>query len=198
MLIRYQTIVPADCTSDPHVVGYGETKHLGKRVAVMLNDIVRVCASDMVQNVRVVRGMFGGKEYESDCYETIPAKDGDKRVTTPMAKKHRVDGLYWFEDAHVAAEQHLPPGISGLKAFVKLVLSHPEQLAKLSVGVIWTFVGDSSCSDYIELNNQEHNPGMFAVNYGCQDWWRSNEGYVKWCDDMSEFLDKEFPRDPIV
>lgn len=197
MKIRYQLIMPADCTSDPHVVGYGEIEELSKRLTVMLNDIIRACESDMVQNVRIVRGTIGGKEYESDLYETIPNKDGDKRVTTPMARKHKIDGLFWYSDAEVGSEGHLPPGLSGLKEFVKLVLKDPTKFEQLSVGVVWTFAGDSSCSDYITINDGDNSVGLATVNYGSQDWWKSNDGYIKWCDGMAELLDKEFPRDPI-
>ena len=196
MKVKYFEIMAADCTSDPHPVDYSGTAD-GKMAEAMLNDIVRVCESDMVMHVESVRGAIGNTQFESDSYGNSNLYDKKKGpATTDLAKKHKVYGLYHWSDPYFEGSEelhrHLPPGLTGVKAFVKEALKNPKELTRLSIGVTWTFAGDSSCSDYIEINGEYTSPG--EVNYGSQDWWIDNEGYIPWCDQMEQFLNKEFPR----
>ena len=195
MQVRYQLIVPADCTSDPHLVGYADIKTESKRLKVMFDDIISVCDSDMVMGVRWVGGKIGAMEYSSDHYDNSDLSDGRKGIIAkgPMAVKHKIAGMYWFMDARCEAGQHLRPGLSGIKDFAKLAIADPKGFDNIKIGVTWAFAGDSSCSDYIEINDGDGSCDKHTVNYGSQDWWISNEGYLPWCDQMAKFLNREFP-----
>lgn len=183
MRVVYTSIVPADCTSDPHPVGYGDIEDKD-RLKVMLSDVVRVCESDMVKAVACVVGVLGGIQYESDYYDDYD--DGHKKLASgPMAEKHKVAGLYFGNDASVPAAQHLPPGLTGLKEFAELAIKTPS-FNGLTVTVMWTFSGQISCSDHIIV-------GENAVNYMSQDWYIGSEGYKPWCAAMQKFLSREFP-----
>jgi hypothetical protein len=193
MKVRYFNIHAADCTSDPHPVDY---KDLGgaDRLRTMLEDIQRVCESDMVQSIRFVRGAVGFNDYEADEYIDWSGPV-DKRFKPAghgvMAKKHKVAGLYLAYDAE-KSKKHLPPGLTGVKEFIKVALADPEDFDRLKVGVVWTFAGQASCADNIEINGEHF--GLGEVDFSSQDSWCDYEGYLPWCKAMEEFLGRSFPR----
>jgi hypothetical protein len=155
----------------------------------MLADVVRVCESDMVQAIRSVRMSFAREEYESDWYSDY---DDGKRARSEgdMSEKHKTAGLFFRDDAGVPSNRHLPPGLSGVKEAVKLALTAPGDFESMSIGVVWAFAGDASCSDYIEVPGER---AKDCVNFGSQDWWISHAGYDEWCQQMADFLNKTFP-----
>ena len=195
MKVLYTQINPADCTSDPHPVTYDV-------LTQALDDIVRVCASDMVQAVEEVSGRINDIEYESDSYiHTDYPDNGAEPASGKMAEKHKTSGLYFYGDAE-EGKAHLPPGFTGVKEFVKqakkALKSGPITIC-LRVDVVWKFAGQSSCSDNIELGPDGYelisSDGEIEINFGSQDWWRSSEGYLDWCQQMADFLNKPFPYD---
>lgn len=179
MKVYYISEVVVDCTSDPHPVKYDALPE-------MLGDVVRVCESEMVMAIRSVTMTFGGEKYESDWYDESDYTKKGKQATDEMSKKHKTHGLYFYQDAKVPGNRHLPPGLTGVKAAASKALEKPEDFEGLRIGVIWAFVGESSCSDYIEV------PDSNAVNYGSQDWWIDAEGYEEWCQQMANFLQRSF------
>jgi hypothetical protein len=82
--------------------------------------------------------------------------------------------------------------MTGVKAFLKKALSTEINKFTLSIGVIWRFAGDASCSDYISINCSESD-NMTTVNYGSQDYWIGLEGYRPWGERMSKLLGVDFP-----
>jgi hypothetical protein len=190
MKVMYGQTVSADCTSDPHPVVYGDYQD-PTVLAAMFTDIIRVLESDMVMGIRRVRAMIDGKEYESDRYDESDYYAKGKQATTEESKKHRTHGLYFVGDGGTDGEIHIPPGLTGVKELWKLIQKDPSKFEWISIGIIWTFAGGSSCSDYITCGADDGN----TVNYGSQDWWQSNEGYQPWCAQMEEFLDKDFPHE---
>ena len=205
MRVDYVHIMAADCTSDPHPVSYSDVPGT-KILKTMLDDVVRVCESDMVQYVRSVTGVVGTVVYEGDRYGESDLFDKNKKgpAKGPWAKKHKIEGLhFWgdpcFEDtiewdgSPAKEGKHIPPGLTGLKEFVKVAFKSPDKFYSLKVGVTWKFAGDSSCSDYIEINDGESVKGFETINFGSQDWWIENDGYLDWCRDMEEFLGRHFP-----
>jgi len=182
MKVYYIPSCVVDCTSDPHPVNYDALPE-------MLADIVRVCESDMVQAVRSVLMTFAHMEYESDWYSDY---DNGKRAESEgdMAEKHKTAGLYFGGDAGVPPDRHLPPGLTGLKEAAKVALSDPDAFDCISIGVVWSFAGDASCSDYIEIGEGH---GRSVVNFGSQDWWIEKEEYLPWCQQMADFLSRPFP-----
>ena len=203
MKVKYHTIVSADCTSDPHYVHYDDgDEELKARLTVMFQDIIDVCESDMIEGIRVVRGTIGEDEYASDRYDKHPPYDkkNKKPCKTPESKDHRVYGWFHRGDPDFYEEEtkhhNLLPGLTGLKQLLKLALERPKEFTGLSVGVVWTFAGDSSCSDYIQMgiHLEGDNGEMNVINYGSQDYWINHEGYHPWCDRMAEMLGRDFPR----
>jgi len=191
MLVKYHLIVPADCTSDPHPIFY-EGADRREQLKIMFDDIIRVCESDMIEGIRSVRATIGDIEYDSDHYSDWDGGEGDrKKAEGDMAEKHKTAGLYFYCDAD-DDKKHVPPGLTGVKEIAKLALKYPDKFDNISIGVIWTFAGQASCSDYIEINGEYSNEN--EVNFGSQDWWIDNEGYLPWCDEMEEFLGRYFPR----
>ena len=71
MRLHVIPLTVADCTSDPHPVQFDDWEE-------MLDAVVRVCESDLVSGVRIVRLKIGDREYESDRYD--PYNMGGKRV----------------------------------------------------------------------------------------------------------------------
>jgi hypothetical protein len=211
--VTYHLLDVADCTSDPHIVSYDDSGVLKERLAAMLDDIVRVCESEHVSHVRVVSGVVGDTQYASDSYGqgdfSVSSKKGKKRepITTDEARMHKIHGLYWWsepsysyvtsdEDSPVRFTRHLPPGLTGLKRLVEKAKKAPDKFMGLQVGVIWTFAGSHSCSDYIEVGlwlDSMNAEDIVSVNYGSQDWWINEPGYNEWCKVMEEFLGRYFP-----
>jgi len=197
--VRYVATIPADCTSDPHPVSYGELKGEKKRLTAMFDDILRVCESDMIEFIRILRCTIDGKQYVSDYYDKTSWEKRSKRANTPEAKQNKHAGYFIFDaedetsDGELPAKQKLPAGLAGVRRIKELALKTPSKFESLSIGVIWAFAGDSSCSDYIEING-EYTDGPDQVNYGSQDSWISKEGYKSWCSQMEKFLGRHFPR----
>lgn len=200
MKIRYLNLDVADCTSDPHYVSY-DAASKAKMLEAMLDDVLKVCKSEHIQNIRSVTGRIGDTRYVSDHYSN---SDWMKKGKGPMkgkdAEHARINGLYYSGPASDSVDddeefKELPSGLNGVKRFIEEAKKDPENFQGLSIGVIWTFAGDHSCSDYIEVGDMiDWSPGSDVVNFGCQDWWVGKEGYYEWCDAMEEFLGKEFPR----
>ena len=185
MRIEYVELVAVDCTCDPHPVNYGE-RALGE----MLDDIVKVCESPLVQAVESVRldtaGWEGGdSEYGSDEYGLYNYKKDIPLPNEGMYAKHKVAGRAFQSDWKGDGKHHLPPGLTGVKAAVKI--ARERGVKYLSIGVVWAFAGDSSCSDYIRYK------GVNVVSYDSQDWWISCDGYEQWKLDMGELLGVDFP-----
>jgi hypothetical protein len=106
--IYYVNLDIVDCTADPHVLEYDT-------VEKMLADALKVCESDVVRAINVVR-LYIGEEieviingekqitheefYESDYYRVPFCEDDKKKVAKgPYAKKHKVEGLVFDEDS---------------------------------------------------------------------------------------------------
>jgi hypothetical protein len=192
MQVTYGQTVSADCTSDPHPVAYGAPTD-PEVLAAMFTDIIRVLESDMIIGVRVVRASIDGQAYESDRYDESDYSKKGKQATNEESKKHKTYGLYFQHDGGDCDddEKPIPPGLSGVKFVRDLALKDGAKFDWISIGIIWTFAGSSSCSDYITCGEGDGN----TVNYGSQDWWRSSKGYKPWCAQMEEFLGKDFPHE---
>ena len=109
MRVCYLDLEVVDCTADPHILGYDA-------VEKMLEDVLKVCESDVVRGINVVR-LYMGKiltiigedeeerevyeeEYESDYYsDPITEEDFRKVAKGPYAKKHKVEGLVYKYDS---------------------------------------------------------------------------------------------------
>jgi len=109
MRLLYLNLNVVDCTADPHVLDY-------HAVETMLEDVLRVCESDVVRAINVVKlsmgreyefkgehGMtfYGHEEhYESDYYSVpVTADDMRKVAEGPYAEKHKVEGLVFKFDS---------------------------------------------------------------------------------------------------
>ena len=175
MKIIYHNKKCIDCTNDPHFVNY-------ELIEEMLDDIVLVCENEIVQNIELVEL----DEYESDWYSNTDLNETTKQATGQFAEKHKTEKLYLYADAHVPKDKHLPPGLTGVREAIKMVRDNPEKFNTLSIGVIWKFAGDSSCSDYITAEFKQ-----LTVDYSNQDWWISKEGYIEHCQKLGELLGVE-------
>ena len=201
MKVRYNIMNVADCTSDPHYVAYSEEAQK-ERIIAMMDDIIKVCENDMVQNIRCVQGAIDSTHYESDGYANGDwRKTGKPAMKGQDAKRAKIDGLFFSnEPSHDHDEyklsKDLPSGMLGVKRFVEEVKKNPMAFKGLQIGVIWKFAGDHSCSDYIEVGSwlDCSTSELDTVNYGSQDWWIDEENYIPWCDEMEALLDKSFPR----
>ncbi|RLF13183.1 MAG: hypothetical protein DRN06_08960 [Thermoprotei archaeon] len=148
--VAYIRLDVVDCTADPHVVNYADVKK-------MLEDVVRVCESDLVQAIPVVRLYVGREietadgmvrceeEYESDDYTDSPLVARKKEPASgPYAEKHKVAGLYFYSDSPYEGKTEevvelpdgrtmtikvgkLPPGLTGVKEAVKIILGKLEE-----------------------------------------------------------------------
>ena len=184
---------PVDCTSDPHYVHYTSEKE-------MMNDVIKVCESHLVKAICRVRCYDESDRLflESDAF--MPNKlasvsfrnanqvreselAGGRLMTGPYAKKHKIEGLYFYADAET--KPSLPPGLTG----VKYVAQHLEGLLKkgmkkLIIGVVWTYFNDHNCSDYITAHFDD-----LCVDYCNQDWYRSDETkYEKHLSELAKLL----------
>jgi len=108
MRLCYIDLNVVDCTADPHVLEYDA-------VEKMLEDVLRVCESDVVRAICVVRLSMGKfydvlnehgcvisvteDEYESDYYSIPVTEDDYKKVAKGVyARKHKVEGLVFKYD----------------------------------------------------------------------------------------------------
>lgn len=187
MKVTYARIWVADCTSDPHPVGYDG----GAILKEMFTDILRVCESDLVKAIRSVEGKIGDTQYKSDIYDDRNLKKAQQPASGAMAQKHKIEGLYFWEDYQPDKNsRHLSPGLTGLDQFIGKALNPPNQFQFIRIGVVWIFAGEASCSDYIKVDDEY---GLDTVNYGSQDWWIDDEGYQPWCQQMADLLGRPFP-----
>lgn len=176
----------ADCTCDPHTLTFDG-------VVEALRAALAVCESEIVQHVRIIyyTDEKDGQTFrhESDRFtesDRVAAKKEDgspKRPPLDFDKKHKV-APFLQRDADVEPLQHLRPGISGIRDLLEYV---PKRLAAgytvrhFSVGVTWTFAGDSSCSDYLYMVGGEYGEERewtrddldrpIVVVYASQDWY---------------------------
>jgi len=151
---------PVDCTSDPHYVHYTSEKE-------MMNDVIKVCESHLVRAICSVR-CYDEDDHlllESDVF--MPNKlAGGRLMTGPYAKKHKIEGLYFYADAET--KPSLPPGLTGVKHVAQRLEELLEKgMKELIIGVVWTYFDDHNCSDYITANFN----GLY-VDYCNQDWYR--------------------------
>ena len=200
--VLYYDPETVDCTADPHKVNYESLRKA-------CEDILKVCESDLVYGVEKVwlhsRGN-GEQTLESDWYDIDMGK-GDqsiwKKATGRYAKKHKVEGLYFYEDAHICVktgvdpntgkelyekrpmpkDRHLPPGLTGVKEAVRRLLKSPEKYSQLQIAVVWKAFMAHNCSDYITLNVDEQ-----IVDYSNQDWYVGSEGYPEHIKKLSDLL----------
>ena len=146
-----------DCTADPHKVEYSSLRKA-------CEDILKVCESDLVYGIEKVWLYVKGDEeqvLESDWYDIDMGK-GDqstwKKATGRYARKHKIEGLYFYEDAHIYVktgvdpntskelyerrpmpkDRHLPPGLTGVKEAIKRLLQNPERYSRLRIAVVWS------------------------------------------------------------
>jgi hypothetical protein len=200
--ILYFDSETVDCTADPHEVKYSSLRKA-------CEDILKVCESDLVYGVEKVYLYVKGDEkqtLESDWYDIDMGK-GDKstwkKATGRYARKHKVEGLYFYEDAHIYVkvgvnpatgeeicerrpmpkERHLPPGLTGVKEAVRRLLQNPEKYSKLRIAVVWSAFMTHNCSDYITLDVDE-----LSVDYSNQDWYVDGEGYLEHIEKLSSLL----------
>jgi len=183
MRILYFRPDTADCTADPHYVNYDDLDR-------MLDDVLTVLESKLVKSITGVSvyGKEGEALYESDNYTVFGGSYGDEPPTRKLAegeyaKRHKVEGLYFARDAEEGVS--LPVGLTGYKHLMNLIPTKLpwERIKSVSIGVVWTFANDHSCSDYITID-----PMGMIVDYSNQDWWIEAEGYKQHCADLGELL----------
>ncbi len=179
MKVLYFRPDTVDCTSDPHYVNYTD-------VDEMLNDVLKVLESDLVQSIPSLRVYDENQNaiLEGDSYTISNFGDDSKKTAEgDYAKRHKVEGLYFRSDAK--DEIKIPMGLTGYKHILAMIPSKlpVERIRSIVIGVVWAFANDHSCSDYITIEV----PGMI-VNYENQDWWMGMETYAKHCADLSELI----------
>ncbi len=112
MKVCYLDLNVVDCTADPHVLDYDA-------VEKMLEDVLKVCESDVVRAINVVMLSIGeeyeiaensegrrvvvseDEEYYKSDYYNVPVSEEDyeKIARGPYAKKHKVEGLVYRSDS---------------------------------------------------------------------------------------------------
>jgi len=182
MRILFYDEETVDCTADPHYVNFESLQR-------MYETILRVCSDSVVWAITSVKLELNGERYESDIYFTpILPEDYKKVVKGPYAKKHKIEGLYFYADANVDSKHHLPPGLSGVREAVKLIMKELEKgkapKGDLRIGVAWDFVKDHNCSDYIIVNDLSEP----IVDFRNQDWYVEREEYPEYCKRLSKVI----------
>jgi len=186
MKILYFRPDTVDCTADPHVVNYSDRQ-------VMLDDVLKVLESKLVKSITSITVYNGSNTVlESDDYSVFSgsySKDEPptrKLATGEYAKIHKVEGLYFSEDA--ADDRKIPVGLTGFRHLMKVIpeILPWESFDSIKIGVVWAFSNDHSCSDYITADFAES-----TVDYSNQDWWMSNISYKQHCRELSELIGQE-------
>ncbi|MFQ6095201.1 MAG: hypothetical protein ACE5NN_03550 [Candidatus Bathyarchaeia archaeon] len=182
MKILFYKEETVDCTADPHYVDF-------ETLRGMYRIILKVCSDPIVWAITSVRLELNGEKYVSDSYfPPITEEDLGKAVKGPYAKKHKIEGLYFFADAEVDSKRHLPPGLSGVKEAVRLILKELESRrtpkGELRIGVAWSFTKDHNCSDYIIVGDLSEP----IANFSNQDWYMENENYPEHCERLSRVI----------
>lgn len=189
MKVLYHSIETIDCTADPHEVSYKERQK-------MLDDVLKVLESDFVNaitGISVYGNEVDGWEelYDSDSYVTWDVKrDDDKpgeKASGQYAEKHKVSGLFYYSEANESDKcKKLPIGLSGYKKVMELIKNGTlkcEDYDHISIGVVWKFSMDHSCSDYITIKHK-----TMIVDYSNQDDYIGIDGYEKHCKELGNFL----------
>jgi len=171
-----------DCTSDPHYVNFETLRN-------MYEAVLKVCSDPVVWAITSVKLELNGERYESDTYfPPITREDLGKAVKGPYAKKHKIEGLYFLSDPKVDSGHHLPPGLSGVKEAVQLILrklkNHNKPEGELRIGVAWDFVKDHNCSDYITVKELSEP----VTDFSNQDWYMENINYPEHCERLSKVI----------
>ncbi len=179
MKVHYFRPDTVDCTSDPHIVNYTD-------IDAMLNDVLKVLESDLVQSIPSLRVYDEKQEtiFEGDSYTTFNFGDEEKKKAEgDYAKRHKVEGLYFRSDADDKLK--IPMGLTGYKHILAMIPDKlpVEKIRSIVIGVVWAFANDHSCSDYITIEVP-----VMMVNYENQDWWRGIEGYEQHCADLSKLI----------
>jgi hypothetical protein len=184
-----------DCTADPHCVDFEDWN-------AAFDAVERVVKSNLVTHIRTVTVELipDGKKPEQlkpDDYEVFASdylsnvalseKEKKKMQTTPESKENKTYGMFLFVDSDAKSAHHLPPGIRGAMEAIKIARRNIERLHRLSIGIIWSFAGDGSCSDYINIPAEESN-GVASVDFSNQDWWIGREGYKEHCRNLSKII----------
>lgn len=178
MRILYFRPDTVDCTADPHYVNYDD-------IDEMLKDVLMVLESPLVQSITSV-AVYGhdqdnendGILYEADDYTTYEGW-GDKPrklAKGQHAEEHKVDGLYFYSDAK--DKLRIPPGLTGYKRIMSMIPDNlpVEDIKLISIGIVWEFSGQHSCSDYITID-----PKAMTVDYSNQDDYIGMDGYAEHC-----------------
>ena len=168
---------PVDCTSDPHYLSYRSEKE-------MMRDILKVCESHLVKAIVYIACYTSNDTLLAESDTFCDSYSEGKLMTGPVAQKHKIAGLYFYQDA--ATELKLPPGLTG----VKCVHENLEKLldlgmATLSIGVVWTYFGSHNCSDYIIAHFDD-----LLVDYCNHDWYKGfyPEAYEKHLKELAQLL----------
>ena len=178
MKVLYVDEKCVDCTSDPHPVNYNSLND-------MLNDVLKVVENDDLVcgiNRVVLEGILTGT-YESDYYGTTPYDENDKPAIGPYAKKHKVEGLYFWRDSTIPKSRHLPPGLTGVKEAIRMIKKNQDRFEELAIGVTWTAFMDHNCSDFIVVKVHKG-----IVDYSNQDWYVGSEKYLEHIRKLADFL----------
>lgn len=169
-----------DCTSDPHIVPISS-------VYEALNIIKKVCEDEIIYAIQSVELKIEGDIYESDLYSLSDIFKKNKKAEGIYAKKHKIEGLYFCVDAEVPSKYHLSPGLTGVKNAIDIILKTMKTKGEipnflLDIGVVWSFVKDSSCADYIRYDSETPS----VIEFSNQDWWIRNENYKDYIKKLSE------------
>lgn len=188
MKITYVNGHCVDCTSDPHEVNYPELE-------TALTDIMEVCKNPIlfgILSVNLYEDYDADIVWESDDYsdwvsdhETDPKRK--TKASGKYAEKNKVAGLYFYDDNKKteAAGRKLPVGLMGVEKAIRMILKEPERFERLSIGVMWKFSMNHSCSDYITLHIREE---PVTVDYSNQDWYRDMDTYPAHCEALTEII----------
>ena len=146
MKVTYLNEHCVDCTSDPHDVSYPELE-------TALIDVLEVCKHKVLHGVNSItlrevkthevqgwaKRMYQEPvEWRSDTFTEIHLrgeKKQPKQMTGPEAAKHKIEGLFFYDDA--PDERKLPPGLTGIEHAIKMWLKEPERFRRLSIGVMF-------------------------------------------------------------
>ena len=152
----------------------------------MLGDVIKVLESDLVYGIEYI-SVYGEDNKliaESDSYTLSDYSERGKQAKGKYAKKHKIDGFYFYSDACEKSIK-LPPGLTGAKhirdnldKFIK------SGMLRMHIAVVWTEFMDHNCSDYIILDF-----GDMTVNYQNQDWYTGHENYGAHLRKLANLLD---------
>jgi len=184
-----------DCTADPHCVDFEDWN-------AAFDAVERVVKSNLVTHIRAVTLELipEGKKpeelkpndyevFSSDYLSSVALNEKEKKKMqrTPESRENKTYGMFLRRDSDAKGAHHLPPGLRGAMEAIKIARGSIERLHRLSIGIIWSFAGDGSCSDYINIPAEESN-GVASVDFSNQDWWIGREGYKEHCRNLSKII----------